>query len=364
MQNEKELNFMTAEELMDQQFLPRKSIVEGFLPVGTYILAGAPKCGKSFLVTQLCWCVAEGVPFLGFQVQQSETLYLAFEDTAERLQNRLNRMFGVDWIGDQFHLKFQTELQGEYLIELLTEFVFEHPETRLIVIDTLQRVRTGDGSTYSYGNDYGSILPFKAFTDTHDLALILVHHTRKNTEDDNPFNQISGTNGLLGATDGAFVLHNQNNEIVLDYTGRDLPAQQYGLMFNNESCQWKLLRVGNPVLPSPPEPLLDLIDQAIQEDWNGTATELLELLREADPDLPCNTIQLSRRLNLLTARLEQEKGILYFKSRRSEMRSITICRVKNDDDDDKTTAVETSSSSSLGTKTALQNETEHNKSDT
>ena len=79
MQNERELNFMTAEELMDQQFLPRKAIVEGFLPVGTYILAGAPKCCKSFLVTQLCWCVAEGVPFLGFQVQQSETLYGVFQ---------------------------------------------------------------------------------------------------------------------------------------------------------------------------------------------------------------------------------------------------------------------------------------------
>lgn len=217
MQNEREPDFMTAGELTDRQFLPRNAVVDGFLPVGTYILAGAPKCGKSFWVTQLCWCVAEGVPFLGVQTQQSETLYLALEDTAERLQDRLNRMFGVEWSGERFHLKFQTELQGQPLVELLGEFVFEHPDTRLIVIDTLQRVRAGDGNTYSYGNDYGSILPFKSFTDTHDLALILVHHTRKNTEDDNPFNQISGTNGLPGAADGAFVLHNQNNEIVLDY---------------------------------------------------------------------------------------------------------------------------------------------------
>ena len=46
MQKERPPNFMTAGELMDQQFLPRSAIVEGFLPVGTYILAGAPKCGK------------------------------------------------------------------------------------------------------------------------------------------------------------------------------------------------------------------------------------------------------------------------------------------------------------------------------
>lgn len=107
--------------------LPRSAIVEGFLPVGTYILAGAPKCGKSFWVTQLCLCVAEGVPFLGFSTQRAEALYLALEDTPERLQDRLNRMFGVEWCGELFHLKFQTELQGQLLADLLGDFVFEHP---------------------------------------------------------------------------------------------------------------------------------------------------------------------------------------------------------------------------------------------
>ena len=343
MQKERPPDLITAGELMDQQFLPRNAVVEGFLPVGTYILAGAPKCGKSFWVTQLCWCVAEGVPFLGFSTQQAEALYLALEDTPERLQGRLNRMFGVEWSGDQFHLMFQTELQGKSLIERLDKFIFEHPDIRLIVIDTLQRVRTGDGSAYSYGNDYESILPFKTFTDTHDLALILVHHTRKNTEDDNPFNQISGTNGLFGAADGAFVLRVQEGETVLDYTGRDLPAQQYGLKFDREICQWKLLRVGKPAMPTPPDPLLELIDQVITKDWSGTATELLTMLCVVDPTIGYTANTLSRKLNHLTSRLEQEKGILYFKSRRSDVWSITLIRRNHDGNDDKTTAVETSS---------------------
>ena len=54
---------MTAGELMDQQFLPKVTLVDGLLTAGTYILAGTPKIGKSFFVTQLCWCVSEGVPF-------------------------------------------------------------------------------------------------------------------------------------------------------------------------------------------------------------------------------------------------------------------------------------------------------------
>lgn len=351
MQNKKEQDIMTAGELMDRQFFPRSTIVDGFLSAGTYILAGAPKSGKSFLMTQLCWCVAEGQPFLGFATKPSEVLYLALEDTEERLQDRLNRMFEADWAGDQFHLKFRTELQGQALVETLNEFVFEHPDTRLIVIDTLQRVRAADGSTYSYGNDYGSILPFKTFSDSHDLALILVHHTRKNTEDENPFNQISGTNGLLGAADGAFVLRSKDGEMLLDYTGRDMPAQQYGLRFNRENCLWELLRIGKPTVPEPPEPLLDLIDQILDDvDWVGTATELLQKLQKVDVGIIYTPNTLSRKLNHLTGRLGREKGILYFKSRRSEERSITLLRKENDDNDDKSTVVKTSSLPSLSKK--------------
>lgn len=260
-------------------------------------------------------------------------------------------MFEADWAGDQFHLKFRTELQGQALVETLNEFVFEHPDTRLIVIDTLQRVRAADGSTYSYGNDYGSILPFKTFSDSHDLALILVHHTRKNTEDENPFNQISGTNGLLGAADGAFVLRSKDGEMLLDYTGRDMPAQQYGLRFNRENCLWELLRIGKPTVPEPPEPLLDLIDQILDDvDWVGTATELLQKLQKVDVGIIYTPNTLSRKLNHLTGRLGREKGILYFKSRRSEERSITLLRKENDDNDDKSTVVKTSSLPSLSKK--------------
>jgi len=61
-----ELITVTAEELMDRQFLPRHSVIDHFLPTGTFILSGQPKIGKSFLMLMLCWCVSEGKPFLGF----------------------------------------------------------------------------------------------------------------------------------------------------------------------------------------------------------------------------------------------------------------------------------------------------------
>ena len=189
---------ITAAELMDMQFLPRSTVVDGMLPAGCYILAGAPKVGKSFLMAQLCWCVATGTPFLGQPTHRSQVLYLSLEDTGERVQGRLIRMFGVEHQVGRLHLKFGTDLRGRDLLAMLEGFFMGHPSVRLVVIDTFQRVREGGGAQYSYQSDYEEIRPFKEFTDIHDVALILVHHTRKNTESENSFDRISGTNGLLG----------------------------------------------------------------------------------------------------------------------------------------------------------------------
>ena len=172
---------ITAAELMDMQFLPRSTVVlprstvvDGMLPAGCYILAGAPKVGKSFLMAQLCWCVATGIPFLGQPTRRSHVLYLSLEDTKERVQGRLIRMFGVEHQVKRLHLKFGTDLRGGDLLAMLggSSWITQaSPSVRLVVIDTFQRVREGGGAQYSYQSDYEEIRPFKEFTDIHDVAL-------------------------------------------------------------------------------------------------------------------------------------------------------------------------------------------------
>ena len=99
------------------------------------------------------------------------------------------------------------------------------------------------------------MLLFKEFADARDLCLILVHHTRKNTESANPFDQISGTNGLLGAADGAFVLYREKGEVFLDFVGRDLPEQRYVLKFEPPHCLWEVVRTDVQTFEEQPEPL-------------------------------------------------------------------------------------------------------------
>ena len=312
---------ITAAELMDMQFLPRSTVVDGMLPAGCYILAGAPKVGKSFLMAQLCWCVATGTPFLGQPTHRSQVLYLSLEDTGERVQGRLIRMFGVEHPVGRLYLKFETDLRGRDLLAMLEGFFMDHPSVRLVVIDTFQRVREGGGAQYSYQSDYEEIRPFKEFTDIHDVALILVHHTRKNTESENSFDRISGTNGLLGAADGAFLLYREKGRVILDQTGKDLPGQRMILDFDPQRCLWTVVS-REAEIAEPPEPLLEQVSAFLSsagKDWAGTPTELSALL---GVDMKPNA--LTRRLNVNAGRLLNEYGIRYESSRNRNERTVKL----------------------------------------
>ena len=47
------IQIMTMPELMETRFRVRPAVIDGLLPAGTYLPAGAPKIGKSFLVLQM-----------------------------------------------------------------------------------------------------------------------------------------------------------------------------------------------------------------------------------------------------------------------------------------------------------------------
>ena len=79
----------------------------------------------------------------------------------------------------------------------------EYPDTGLIIIDTLKRVREAGGADYSYASYYDIVARLKALADSYKVTMLIVHHTRKQKAED-IFDMISGTNGLMGAADGAF----------------------------------------------------------------------------------------------------------------------------------------------------------------
>jgi len=201
---EKDLQTISMTELYDTVYPSKIPVVDGLLYAGTHLFAGAPKVGKSFFMAQLGYHVSKGISLWGYPVEKSTVLYLALEDDYGRLQKRLSRMFGMEG-SENFHFATRSKSLNEGLEEQLNQFVKKHRDTRLIIIDTLQKVREVGGDKFNYASDYDSVTKLKHFSDINGICLLIVHHTRK-MESSDSFDMISGTNGLLGAADYKCIL--------------------------------------------------------------------------------------------------------------------------------------------------------------
>lgn len=321
------LHTMSMPELYDTVFVPRVPIVDGFLYGGTYLFVGAPKVGKSFLMAQLAYHVAMGIPLWDYPVRKGTVLYLALEDDYARLQRRLSGMFGIE-CADNLYFATQAKTLNEGLDRQLEGFLKERKDARLIIIDTLQKVREVGGDRYSYSSDYEIVTKLKSFSDKYGICLLVVHHTRK-LESEDSFDMISGTNGLLGAADGAFIMHKKkrtDNEAVMDIVGRDQPDQELTIEFDRERCVWKFKKAETELWKQPPNPLLEAINVFLTEDrqvWEGTATELVKQL----PDIQVQANVLSRRLNTVNSQLLNDYGIFY-DNKRGHERKIILKRLE------------------------------------
>ncbi len=306
---------VTMSELYDTAYLSKPSIIDGILYPGTYLFVGAPKVGKSFMMAQLAYHVSTGKPLWENEVRQGKVLYLALEDDYSRLQKRLYRMFGTEGTNNLFFSVSAKNLNGG-LFEQLEKFIEENPDTRLIIIDTLQKVRESGAEKFSYANDYEVIAQLKNFSDRYGICLLLVHHTRKQNSGDK-FDMISGTNGLLGAADGAFLLQKEKRTAktaTLDISGRDQQDQRLFLVRNEERLVWELERVETELWKEKPDPLLELIAEKITEEnpvWDGSISDFRDFI-ETD----ITPIQLGMKLNVTAGRLLNEYNILY-ESRRT-----------------------------------------------
>lgn len=317
------LKTISMNELFDTQYQSKPPLIDGLLYPGTYIFAGSPKLGKSFLMAQIAYHISTGTPLWGYPVRKSTVLYLAIEDDYRRLQERLYRMFGTDSAENLFFSVSAGQL-GKGLDEQLTRFVAEHPGTKLIIIDTLQKVREVGGDNYSYANDYQIMVRLKSFADAHAICLLLVHHTRKQNADDK-FDMISGTSGLLGVADGACLLYKEkrtSNAATLEVSGRDQQDQKLYLLRNTETLLWDFQKAETELWKEPTEPLIHEIAELIMKDisfWESSATELVSLLTI---EIPINTI--SKKLNVLSGRLYAEYGIYFKNDRRHNGRMIRL----------------------------------------
>ena len=301
-----ELKTYTLQELYAHPMEPISWLAEGLLAPGLYFLGGSPKVGKSWLALQLCLAVCRGEPFLGFRTRKSEVLYLALEDGPRRLHTRALRLTEEAPAG--LHLCGHAPMIGQGLEQQLDQMLA--------------------GANASYGNDYQDAAALKELADRCNVCLLVIHHLRKMPDED-PFNRLSGTNGLTGAADGTIILIRQKRQegtALLTATGRDIEDRELTLEFSD--CCWSRSC-------SPDELQLMYLLPAIRQllasgEFLGSATELVEKLGQQGS--LWGPAQLSRYLQSHKDALAAQ-GILLDTKRSNHKRFLSLCLTESDTGD-------------------------------
>ena len=317
------LHTVSMTELYQTAYKSRPPVIDGLLYSGAYILAGAPKIGKSFLVAQIAYHVSTGEALWGCEVHPGTVLYLALEDAFQRIQSRMFMMYGVNDT-DRLHFATAAGKIGNGLDEQLENFVREHPDTKLIIIDTMQKIREVDGEAYSYASDYEIIGKLKQFADKHCICILTVYHTRKQPAGDS-FEMISGTTGLLGCADGSLLMQKKKRtalEATIDVVGRDQQDQILYLKKDADTQIWNLEKVENELHKEPPDHILESVSRLVSAEqpvWTGSPSELADAVHAG---MAANA--LSKYLNVKSGRLLDEYRVRYENKVRHEGRRITL----------------------------------------
>jgi hypothetical protein len=239
------LETYTTFELRSMELPPVVWFVDDVITHGLWILAGPPKVGKSYLVLDLLLALATGgLAFGSIPVDATTVLYLALEDNARRIRSRLShlRLDDTGWPSN-FHLTNHSPKLDTGLLPALEAWLDQHPDCRVVVIDTLARVRgkrNRDEDLYS--GDSRVTEQLQALAMRRDIAVIIVHHVRKAPGSD-VFETISGSYGITGPADGILVLQRVRGEAdaTLHITGRDVEERELALSFDSPTGTWKLL---------------------------------------------------------------------------------------------------------------------------
>ncbi len=322
------LEIINGNTLLSTEYPPLQFAIDKLLPQGIFILAGSGKIGKSWLSLDICIAVATGGELWSFKAIHGQCLYMALEDTHPRLKERLLRIQDDNEDLGGLNLSITSRGITDGLVEQIKAFINANPDTRLVVIDTLERIRNSEQDKSMYSCDYRDINKLREVLEGNDITLVLVHHTRKMYDPD-PLNTLSGSTGLVGAVDGIWVLEKEKRTEgigKLTIANRDTEGYCFKVEFSKEECRWHFLGSDEDMDKSADEHLSKLIDTLVDIRFSGTATELVEELKSIDRNFDINVRGIAKKIESIQEQLLEKYSVKYQWERNNKGRVITLYR--------------------------------------
>lgn len=229
---------LRAADLEHREFQPVRWVVPGIVPEGLSMLAGRPKLGKSWLALDMVVAGTTGGECLGIRMPPGDCLYLALEDNQRRLQRRMRRLKLNGW-PERLTLATQWRRLDQGGVADIAEWADSVAKPTLVVIDTFAAVKPV-AKTKGYEEDYASLTPLHRMAGERGLAVLVLHHQRKQGADD-PLDSISGTLGIAGCIDTPIVLARGAKGTTLYVRGRDVEEAEHAVEFDKSTCRWRIL---------------------------------------------------------------------------------------------------------------------------
>lgn len=273
------IQLIDAETLYYKPLEHPKMLIDGVLSDGLAIMAGDSKIGKSWMVLWMCLQISKGEPVWGLPTRKTDVVYLALEDREWRVQQRMQDL--TDTPPENLHFGFSCGQLGAELESQIEDVLKDYPSTGLLFIDTLQMVRDNvSAKVNAYAQDYKDLSSLKKIADNHGICIFVVHHTRKERDGGNIFNDMTGSTGIMGVADTGMILRKEDrfgDNATLCITGRDVEEKK--LKMQMRGVKWEIteeLSADDLRKERIPDFVFKVVDFLFEHrQFEGTVTELL-----------------------------------------------------------------------------------------
>lgn len=261
----------TLADIWDSRPAVNEPLIEGLLRrKHKMLISAASKAGKSFSLIEISICLAEGLPWLGFQCHQGKVLHIDFELDEASLLDRIVKVYehlGIERPSTNFHY-WSLKGKAKPLDKLVEDIVREGKEQgySAIIIDPLYKVMLGDENN---ATDMGAFCnQFDILTTQLNASVIYSHHHSKGSQAAKRAQDRASGSGVFA----------RDPDALIDMTELDVDEDVYG----------KIRAANTPKSVEVGQPQFEEGNKAVAEFKKMRAFRLEFVLREFETPEPKN----------------------------------------------------------------------------